>query len=108
MVDTDARDAEREALEALIVSPGWRLVAGYIDRNWGAVAYRERCRAGLRSLPPTASRELIDLPIQQVEAVTSAMELLQGFPAARIKALAQIKKSRAPIRRPGRGATPND
>lgn len=108
MVDTDAKDAEREALEALLVSAGWRHVLAYIDRNWGAVAYRERCRAGLRNLPVTATRDLIDLPIQQVEAVTSAMELLQQYPENRVKALANLKKQHSPRRRPGRGATPND
>lgn len=110
MSDREARDEEREALEALLVSPGWRLIREYIDKNWGPRAYRERCRREVTALPKVGEMEaLAQLSVLQVEAVTAAMELLERWPVERAKTLA-VKKDQKTRGRGifGRGATPNE
>lgn len=114
-MDEQQRDDEREALDALLHSAGWALVKGYIERNWGPKAYRERCRHELKQVARSANPEILaDLSIQQVEAVTTAMELLEAWPRDRAATLEQQRKDQERIaahrlrRRFRRGATPND
>lgn len=110
-VSDQARDDEREALEAFVLSKGWSIILAYLDRNWGPRAYRERSRRRLHDLPPTADMEQVaQLSMLQIEAVTDAMEALARFPTDRIKVLKKAaEQPNARRRRPhGRGATPNE
>lgn len=107
----EQRDAEREALDALLASNGWRVMLTYIDRNWGPAAYRLRCQMALRKIPMSAGNvaAMTELTISEMEAVASAMELLQQWPVQRLKQLSAEKPAPARRRRPpSRGATPNE
>lgn len=105
----EARDSEREALDALLSSPGWRIVRAYIERNWGPKAYRFRCQQQIGKVALSADMDITTQhTIAQVEAVTSAMELLEMWPAHRLKQLMVEKAKPARRRPPSRGAVPNE
>lgn len=86
-------DAEREALETLLASDGWRYLVAHAQREYGAEQYRRRVQVALQAPSMQGHAEVL-----KVEASAEAVGMLLRWPQERVEALRRTpdKVSRFP------------
>lgn len=77
---------ELEDLEALIDSPGWARFRAIADREWGAVAYRQKIQQLLQRVGAGEVENAAHL-VMQLEVAAREVEKLFVFVEERIKFL---------------------
>mgnify|MGYP001579304550 FL=1 len=73
---------DREALDALLAHPGWRLFRAHVGEAWGPVAYANRLKAALghaRSVGSDVARA-----IDGVDAANEAIAEIMRWPAEEV------------------------
>jgi hypothetical protein len=78
-------EAEREALDALVTSPGWALFEAHVEDMWGPRAYADRIEASVGGARTEAESH------ERVTALTAqrrAVRALAAWPRERVQTLA--------------------
>ncbi len=83
---TQVINAELEALVGLTESEGWKLLAGWIDQEWGAVGFASKVGATLGN--PDLDPKLALAQLQQATVAQKAALGIKDWPTRRI---AQLK-----------------
>lgn len=91
---TQPSNPDLEALEGLVTHPGWLLVCGYIDQEWGAVGFAEKLSRTLGNIDLAP-----DLKVRQLEQATVAQQAalrIREWPKQRIHVLKQASRPQEP------------
>lgn len=103
---TERDGGELAALRDLQQSEGWKLLLGYLEREWGPAGYGWRMQKALSEIPRNGERAYeIARIAEQIDATSEAVNQITSWPQERIQQLAAPAKATGPfagLRRIGR------
>lgn len=79
-----SRDAEREALEALLLSEGWRAYVAAMQTQWSPASYEKAIRDAMKTAEPGTDITPI---VGQINATYSGMRQMLNWPQERLRVL---------------------
>ena len=80
-------NSELEDLEALLASPGWARLVGFVNREWSSEQYRARVQQALNTISAPDKANDAAVLIMRLEDTAKAVDNVLAWPGFRIQQL---------------------